>query len=97
MGEGGRGESCIRCHGWRWAPRPVSLTLSHCLPARPAQDRVSPAWEMIAAPRHILLMLLNPLHSATCFQLPVYHPSEAERRDPRLYADNVRRLMVSGV
>lgn len=58
------------------------------------QGRVSPAWEMIPAPRHIFLMLCNPLHSVTCFELPVYRPSEAERRDPKLYAHNVRKLMV---
>lgn len=50
---------------------------------------------MIPAPRHIFLMLCNPLHSVTCFELPVYCPSEAERRDPKLYAHNVRTLMVS--
>lgn len=27
-------------------------------------------------------------------QLPVYMPSDAEKRDPRLYADNVRQFMV---
>ncbi len=28
--------------------------------------------------------------------LPLYTPSEAEKKDPRLYAYNVRKLMVSG-
>jgi len=68
-----------------------------CLPVHrtPAlQDRVSPAWEMIPAARHIFLMLCNPLHSVTAFELPVYHPSEEERKDPKLYAHNVRKLMV---
>ena len=32
----------------------------------------------------------------TCFELPVYRPSAAERADPKLYAANVRKLMVSG-
>jgi len=32
----------------------------------------------------------------TCFELPVYHPSPAEKADPKLYAANVRKLMVSG-
>lgn len=50
---------------------------------------------MIPAARHIFLMLCNPVHSVTAFELPVYHPSEQERRDPRLYAANVRKLMVS--
>lgn len=25
--------------------------------------------------------------------LPIYHPSEAEKDDPQLYADNVHKLM----
>jgi lysophosphatidylcholine acyltransferase/lyso-PAF acetyltransferase len=49
---------------------------------------------MIPAARHIYLMLTLPVHSVTCFELPVYRPSEAERRDPKLYAHNVRQLMV---
>lgn len=36
------------------------------------------------------------VHSVTCFELPVYHPSPAEKADPKLYAANVRKLMVSG-
>lgn len=51
---------------------------------------------MIPAARHLFLMLCNPVHSVTAFELPVYHPSEEERRDPRLYAANVRKLMVRG-
>lgn len=61
---------------------------------RYGEDRVSPAWEMIPAARHIFLMLCNPVHSVTAFELPVYYPSEEERRDPRLYAANVRKLML---
>jgi hypothetical protein len=49
---------------------------------------------MIPAARHIYLMLTLPVHSVTCFELPVYRPSEAERKDPKLYAHNVRQLMV---
>ena len=49
---------------------------------------------MIPAARHIFLMLTLPVHSVTCFELPVYRPSEAERKDPKLYAHNVRQLMV---
>lgn len=35
------------------------------------------------------------VHSVTCFELPVYYPSAAEKADPKLYAANVRKLMVS--
>ena len=56
---------------------------------------MSPAWEMIPFARHIFLMLCEPLHSVTCFELPVYQPSPEERADPKLYASNVRQVMVS--
>jgi lysophosphatidylcholine acyltransferase/lyso-PAF acetyltransferase len=55
---------------------------------------ISPAWESISAARHIFLMLANPVHSVTCYELPVYVPSPEERANPRLYADNLRQSMV---
>lgn len=57
--------------------------------------RFSPSWETISAPRHIFLLLCNPVHSVTCFELPVHVPTAEERADPKLYAANVRRTMVS--
>ena len=54
----------------------------------------SPSWETISAPRHIFLLLCNPVHSATCYELPVHVPSVEEREDPRKFADNVRTEMV---
>jgi len=57
-------------------------------------SRVSPAWETIGGALHIWLMLTNPLHSVTIYELPVYIPSEEEKRNPRLYADNVHAVML---
>jgi lysophosphatidylcholine acyltransferase/lyso-PAF acetyltransferase len=57
--------------------------------------RFSPSWETITAPRHIFLLLCNPVHSVTCFELPVHVPTAEEREDPKLYAANVRLTMVS--
>lgn len=96
--------AALSCHSVRPARLPCLPACcapsrpTHCTPPLPSQhslqDRVSPAWEMIPAARHIFLMLCNPLHSVTAFELPVYHPSEEERKDPKLYAHNVRKLMV---
>ncbi|PRW57088.1 beach domain-containing [Chlorella sorokiniana] len=61
---------------------------------RYGEGRFSPAWEMIPAARHIFLIMANPVHSVTCFELPVYYPSPAEKADPKLYAANVRKLMM---
>lgn len=112
---------------------------------------MSLSWEMIPASRHLFLVLCNPFHSVTCYevrcasgsavpglgwaglprdevltraapgaavgagwnnavcadlfaafwlrdpQLPVYVPSTEEQRDPKLYASNVRKYMVSAV
>lgn len=99
--EGRRKWSCVAR-----AIAPQTYQRQHvCLPANrlPAaappktslQGRFSPAWEMIPATRHLFFLLANPLHSVTCFELPVYRPSPAERADPKLYAANVRKLMVS--
>lgn len=62
---------------------------------RYATRSISPAWETIGAIRHIALLLCNPVHSLTAYELPVYVPSPEESADPRLFADNVRHVMVS--
>lgn len=56
--------------------------------------RFSPSWESIIATRHIFLLLCNVFHTVTCYKLPVYYPSEQEKKDPILYANNVRKAMV---
>lgn len=53
----------------------------------------SPAWESISGKRHLFLLLCAPWHFATCYQLPVYVPSEEEQRDPAKFAANVRSYM----
>lgn len=55
---------------------------------------VSPTWESIDATRHLLLMMCQPFHTVTCYELPLYTPSPAEQADPRLYAANVRQYML---
>ncbi|BDA43236.1 Lysophosphatidylcholine acyltransferase 1 [Coccomyxa sp. Obi] len=61
---------------------------------RYGEDRVSPAWDSISPLWHALLLLANPFHSVTARQLPIYHPSEEEKADPKLYAANVREMML---
>ncbi len=55
---------------------------------------MSPSWESIIINRHIFLLLCQLFHSVTCFTLPCYVPSEAERADPALFAANVRAAML---
>ncbi|GMH43522.1 hypothetical protein BSKO_11444 [Bryopsis sp. KO-2023] len=55
---------------------------------------MSPAWETIGGMDHVFLLLTSPWHSVTIFVLPVYVPSEEEKKDPQLFANNVRDYML---
>ncbi|CAA0831579.1 Lysophospholipid acyltransferase LPEAT1 [Striga hermonthica] len=56
--------------------------------------RFSPAWDTISGARHVVLLLSQFVNYIEVTRLPVYHPSEQEMQDPRLYAENVRNLMA---
>ncbi|XP_057973493.1 lysophospholipid acyltransferase LPEAT1 isoform X2 [Malania oleifera] len=58
-------------------------------------QRFSPAWDSISGVRHVILLLCQFVNYMEVRQLPVYHPSQQEKDDPKLYANNVRRLMAS--
>jgi hypothetical protein len=58
------GEPCYSCLPVAAGKVPVPLT-SRC----PAQSRVSPAWETIGGAWHIFLMLANPLHTVTVYEV----------------------------
>jgi hypothetical protein len=46
----------------------------------------------------LLWLTLTQVHSSCEIEfLPVYTPSEEEKRDPKLYANNVRHLMAKYV
>ncbi|KAL7117228.1 hypothetical protein ACP275_03G059900 [Erythranthe tilingii] len=55
--------------------------------------RFSPAWDSISGVRHVVLLLSQFVNHIEVTRLPVYHPSEQEQEDPKLYAENVRKLM----
>ncbi|KAL6508563.1 hypothetical protein OROGR_023274 [Orobanche gracilis] len=44
--------------------------------------------------RHVILLLSQFVNYIEVTQLPVYSPSEQEKEDPSLYAENVRNLMA---
>ncbi|KAI7729726.1 hypothetical protein M8C21_020931 [Ambrosia artemisiifolia] len=56
--------------------------------------RFSPAWDTISGRRHLILLLCQFVNNMTVVRLPLYHPSQEEKEDPKLYAENVRRLMA---
>ncbi|XP_057793936.1 lysophospholipid acyltransferase LPEAT1-like isoform X2 [Salvia miltiorrhiza] len=56
--------------------------------------RFSPAWDSISGARHVILLLSQFVNHIEVRRLPVYHPSEQEMEDPKLYAANVRKLMA---
>eukprot|EP00798_Chlamydomonas_sp_ICE-L_P008403 gene8403-biopygen12439 len=73
------------------AGAPVRPVVMHFL----NQDYVSPSWESINIKRHIFIMMATLLHKVICYELPIYYPSDAEKEDPVLFAENVRQNMLS--
>ncbi|KAG7295878.1 hypothetical protein JYU34_020962 [Plutella xylostella] len=60
-------------------------------------DTVTWTWEGPGALK-LLWLTLTQVHSACEIEfLPVYHPSEEEKRDPKLYARNVRDVMAKAL
>ncbi|XP_043709452.1 lysophospholipid acyltransferase LPEAT1-like isoform X2 [Telopea speciosissima] len=57
--------------------------------------RFSPAWDSISGVRHVILLLCQFVNHIEVTRLPVYCPSEQEKEDPKLYANNVRKLMAN--
>ncbi|KAJ7966723.1 Lysophospholipid acyltransferase [Quillaja saponaria] len=58
-------------------------------------QRFSPAWDSISGVRHVIFLLCQFVNHIEVTRLPVYYPSQQEKDDPKLYANNVRRLMAS--
>ncbi|KAL7605820.1 hypothetical protein Lser_V15G18759 [Lactuca serriola] len=57
-------------------------------------EKFSPAWDTISGVRHVILLLCQFVNYITVLRLPLYYPSQEEKDDPKLYAENVRRLMA---
>lgn len=47
--------------------------------------------------RHVILLLCQFVNNITVMRLPLYYPSQEEKDNPKLYAENVRRLMAREV
>ncbi|KAJ3676096.1 hypothetical protein LUZ60_003508 [Juncus effusus] len=58
-------------------------------------QRFSPAWDTMDGMRHVFLLLCQFVNHIEVIKLPIYYPSEEEKEDPKLYADNVRKLMAT--
>lgn len=54
----------------------------------------SPAWETCHFVPHLMHVLTQPKATIELLELPVYCPTEEERKDPSLFAENVRHEMV---
>lgn len=61
---------------------------------RYGKGRVSPAWESIDIKWQLFLMMCST-HSVTAYELPVYIPSDQEKKDTILYGHNVREYMLN--
>jgi len=47
--------------------------------------------------RHVFLLLCQFVNHMEVVRLPVYYPSQQEKEDPKLYANNVRKLIAMEV
>eukprot|EP00198_Chlamydomonas_reinhardtii_P002368 XP_001691704.1 predicted protein [Chlamydomonas reinhardtii] len=56
--------------------------------------RFSPTWDAMPGHHHIFLTMTELRYGVTVHVLPMYVPSQEERDDPALYAENVRQMMV---
>ncbi|KAJ4462789.1 putative lysophospholipid acyltransferase LPEAT1 [Paratrimastix pyriformis] len=54
-----------------------------------------PSWSTMHGAFNMLGLLCQVFNQMEIAYLPVYHPSEAERLDPRLYARNVRAVIAA--
>ncbi|KAJ8772816.1 hypothetical protein K2173_027993 [Erythroxylum novogranatense] len=57
-------------------------------------QRLSLAWDSISGVRHVIFLLCQFTNHMEVIRLPVYYPSQEEKDDPKLYANNVRQLMA---
>ncbi|MCL7036674.1 hypothetical protein MKW94_004844 [Papaver nudicaule] len=57
-------------------------------------QRFSPAWDSISGLRHVVLLLCQFVNYIEVIRLPIYYPSDQEKKDPKLYAHNIRKLMA---
>jgi lysophosphatidylcholine acyltransferase/lyso-PAF acetyltransferase len=53
----------------------------------------SPTYESIKGVPHILRLFAQFRNYCQVEFLPVYYPSEVEKKDPKLFADNVRQVL----
>ncbi|CAD7699234.1 unnamed protein product [Ostreobium quekettii] len=60
-----------------------------------SNNGINPAWGVVNMGLHVLRVLCQFYNSVDVHILPPYMPSEAEKKDPALYASNVRTLMAS--
>ncbi|KAI4316792.1 hypothetical protein L6164_024737 [Bauhinia variegata] len=58
-------------------------------------QRFSPAWDSISGVRHVIFLFCQFVNYMEVTRLPVYYPSQQEKDDPKLFANNVRRVMAS--
>ncbi|GMH35663.1 hypothetical protein BSKO_03531 [Bryopsis sp. KO-2023] len=70
---------------------PGKPVLPVCIKYR--HQHLNPAWTIINEPMHFLRLMCQFMNFMEVSFLPVYNPSEEEKKDPALFAENVRKLM----
>ena len=52
----------------------------------------NPSWESIDAIEHLFKLVTQISTKCKIHFLPIYHPSEEEKTNPKLYAENVQKV-----
>jgi len=55
--------------------------------------KFSPSWETISFTSHVFRLLTQLQNNVEIIFLPIYYPSEDEKKDPKLYAKNMQELI----
>ena len=75
---------------WPGAPvKPVVIKYEY--------NHFSMAWESCKFPYHLLRCMCQFVNHCEITLLPVYVPSEEEKKSPQLYANNVRKVMAEAL
>lgn len=58
-----------------------------------SNDHLNPAWTIMNEPLHFIRLLCQFYNHLEITFLDIYRPSEEEKNDPELFAENVREVM----
>lgn len=90
------GHTLIHFHTGAFRPGQPVLPIATEMPFSPVWG-YDPSFSCTNMNLHIIGLLSQPWNRLTVHELPVYVPSETEKADAQLFANNVRRVIADGL